>query len=74
MFSRAYDTIEWALGQNRLQARMLLGILVVADNYEIEEGLTEVGRKVVQALSGSCASDEVKDYVQQTLTVFQSGL
>lgn len=72
MFVRAYDPIEWALGQNRLQARMLLGILVVADNYELTEGLTDVGRKVVQALLDSCASDEVKDYVRQTLAIFQT--
>lgn len=74
MFSRAYDTIEWALGQNRLQARMLLGILVVADSYELEEGFTDVGRKVVRALLGSCASNEVKEYVRQTLVIFQSDM
>lgn len=74
MFVRAYDSIEWALGQNRMQARMLLGILVVADNYESEEGLTEAGQKVVKALLDSCASDEVKDYVHQTLFIFKSDL
>lgn len=74
MFSRAYDTIEWALGQNRLQARMLLGILVVADNYELEEGLTDAGRKVVQALFDADAGEEVKDYMHQTLVIFQSNL
>lgn len=72
MFSRAYEPIEWALGQNRMQARMLLGILVVADHYELEEGLTDVGQKVVKALLSSCVSDEVKDYVHQTLFVYQS--
>lgn len=70
-FSRAYDAIEWSLGQNRLQARILLGILVVADNYEPEEGLTNAGRSVIRALLESCPSEEIKDYVYQTLALFQ---
>jgi hypothetical protein len=74
MFSRAYDPIEWSLGQKRMQARMLLGILVVADNYELGGGLTDVGEKVVKALLDSCAPEEVTDYVQQTLAVFQLNL
>ncbi|HWR55274.1 MAG: hypothetical protein AAGU23_00815 [Bacillota bacterium] len=74
MFSRAYDPIKWALGQNRMQARMLLGIIVVADNYETEEGLSEVGRQVVKAMLDSCVGDEVKDYVKQTLVIFQADL
>jgi len=71
MFSRAYDSIEWALGQKRMQARILLGILVVADNYEPEDGLTDVGEKIVKALLDSCAPEEVTDYVQQALAVFR---
>lgn len=74
MLSRAYDPIEWALGQKRMQARMLLGILVVADNYELEGGLTDVGQQVVQALLDSCPPEEVTDYVQQTLAVFRLDL
>lgn len=74
MFARAYIPIEWALGQKRMQARILLGMLVVADNYEIDGGLTEVGEKIVKALVDSCASEEVKDYVQQTLAVFRLNL
>jgi len=71
-FARAYDAIEWALGQNRMQARMLLGILVVVDHYEIENGLSETGKQLIKALLDACPSDEVKDYVHQTLVVFQS--
>lgn len=74
MLSRAYDPINWALGQNRMQARMLLGILVVADNYESEQGMTDVGAKVVKAIMDSSVGDEVKDYVKQTLVIFQSDL
>jgi hypothetical protein len=73
MFSRAYDAIEWALGQNRMQARMLLGILVVVDHYE-EGVLSDVGKKVVRALLDSCTPDEVKGYVRQTLAAFQANL
>jgi hypothetical protein len=73
MFSRAYDPIEWALGQNRMQARMLLGILVVVDHYE-EGVLSDIGKKVVQALLDSCVPDEVKEHVHQTLAVFPSDL
>lgn len=74
MFVRAYEPIEWALGQKRMQARILLGILVVADNYEVESGLTDIGEKLVKALMASDVCEEVKEYVQQTLAVFQSNI